>query len=105
APGRPAPGGQNARRLGFRPLAGEGHLRDFSTPNYVRKIPCLLEAAARYSGSKTMPMRTSPVLIVDDDDAYRASVAALLERVGYQTRESASALAALASVRELRPSC
>lgn len=50
-------------------------------------------------------MATSPLLIVDDDAAYRASIAAVLSRAGYQTREAATAEAALAAVREERPSC
>jgi DNA-binding response OmpR family regulator len=46
-----------------------------------------------------------PVLIVDDDPAYRASVVALLGRENYGTREAATAEAAFASVREERPGC
>jgi two-component system, NarL family, nitrate/nitrite response regulator NarL len=45
------------------------------------------------------------VLIVDDDENYRASVAAMLERVGYETVEAASGEEALRSVRSRRPSC
>jgi two-component system, NarL family, nitrate/nitrite response regulator NarL len=46
-----------------------------------------------------------PVLIVDDDPAYRASVVALLGRENYATREAATAEGAFASVREERPGC
>lgn len=52
-----------------------------------------------------MPTHSSPVLIVDDDAAYRASVCALLGRVGYATQEADTAEEALASVRQARPSC
>ena len=45
------------------------------------------------------------VLIVDDDANYRASVVAILERVGYETREAESGEEALKSVRGQRPSC
>ena len=45
------------------------------------------------------------VLIVDDDDNYRAFVASVLARVGYEPREAASGEAALAAVREALPSC
>jgi two-component system nitrate/nitrite response regulator NarL len=45
------------------------------------------------------------VLIVDDDANYRASVAAILERVGYETREAESGEDALRAVRDQRPSC
>ena len=52
-----------------------------------------------------MATPTRPVLIVDDDPAYRASVAALLSRENYDIREAATAEGALASVREERPGC
>src|SRR5687767_12631662 len=45
------------------------------------------------------------VLIVDDDANYRAFVAAILERVGYETKEAESGEEALKSVRLQRPSC
>jgi DNA-binding NarL/FixJ family response regulator len=45
------------------------------------------------------------VLIVDDDANYRAFVVAMLERVGYETREAESGEEALESVRLQRPSC
>jgi DNA-binding NarL/FixJ family response regulator len=52
-----------------------------------------------------MPVRLSPVLIVDDDAAYRASVSALLARGGYVTQEADTAEEALAYVRRALPSC
>ena len=52
-----------------------------------------------------MRIRSRPVLIVDDDPAYRASVAALLNRGGFLTREAETAEEALASVRVACPSC
>jgi DNA-binding NarL/FixJ family response regulator len=52
-----------------------------------------------------MATRSGPVLIVDDDDAYRASVIALLERANYDTREAATVESAIASVREECPGC
>ena len=45
------------------------------------------------------------ILIVDDDANYRASVASILGRVGYGTREASSGEEALSSVRSDRPSC
>jgi two-component system response regulator FixJ len=45
------------------------------------------------------------ILIVDDDANYRASVASVLCRVGYGTREASSGEQALSSVRSDRPSC
>jgi DNA-binding NarL/FixJ family response regulator len=45
------------------------------------------------------------ILIVDDDSNYRASVASILGRVGYGTREASSGEEALSSVRNERPSC
>lgn len=45
------------------------------------------------------------ILIVDDDANYRASVASVLGRVGYGTREASSGEQALSSVRSDRPSC
>ena len=45
------------------------------------------------------------ILIVDDDANYRASVAAVLDRVGYETAEAGSGEEALRSVRNRRPSC
>jgi DNA-binding NarL/FixJ family response regulator len=45
------------------------------------------------------------ILIVDDDANYRAFVSAILERVGYATREAYSGEEALTSVRSDRPSC
>jgi two-component system nitrate/nitrite response regulator NarL len=45
------------------------------------------------------------ILIVDDDANYRASVASILGRVGYGTREASSGEEALRSVRSERPSC
>jgi DNA-binding NarL/FixJ family response regulator len=51
-----------------------------------------------------MRIDPSPVLIVDDDAAYRASVSALLIRAGFVTREAETAEEALASVRDACPS-
>jgi DNA-binding NarL/FixJ family response regulator len=45
------------------------------------------------------------ILIVDDDDPYRAFVAALLQRAGYATADATTGEEALASVRRERPSC
>jgi two-component system nitrate/nitrite response regulator NarL len=45
------------------------------------------------------------ILIVDDDANYRASVASILGRVGYQTREASSGEDALTAARGDRPSC
>ena len=45
------------------------------------------------------------VLIVDDDAGYRAFVASILERVGYETSEASSGEEALTAVRQRRPSC
>ena len=52
-----------------------------------------------------MATPSRPVLIVDDDAAYRASIVALLGRAGYATREAATAEAGLAAVREERQAC
>jgi DNA-binding NarL/FixJ family response regulator len=45
------------------------------------------------------------VLIVDDDENYRAFVSSVLARVGYEPREASSGEEALAFVRQERPSC
>jgi DNA-binding NarL/FixJ family response regulator len=45
------------------------------------------------------------ILIVDDDANYRAFVASILERVGYQTSEASTGEGALTAVRAKRPSC
>jgi DNA-binding NarL/FixJ family response regulator len=45
------------------------------------------------------------VLIVDDDENYRAFVSSVLARVGYEPSEAASGEEALLAVREQRPSC
>lgn len=43
------------------------------------------------------------VLVVDDDEAWRASIATLLERAGFALREAGSCEEALTLARELRP--
>jgi DNA-binding NarL/FixJ family response regulator len=45
------------------------------------------------------------ILIVDDDANYRAFVASILGRVGYQTSEASSGEEALRAARTERPSC
>ena len=45
------------------------------------------------------------ILIVDDDANYRAFVASILGRVGYQTSEASTGEGALTAVRAKRPSC
>ena len=44
-----------------------------------------------------------PILIVDDDDPFRAMVSVLLERAGYAAAEAANGEEALAAVRRERP--
>jgi PleD family two-component response regulator len=46
----------------------------------------------------------SPILIVDDDASYRASVASILGLVGYGPRKASSGEEMLSSVRSERPS-
>ncbi len=43
------------------------------------------------------------VLIIDDDEDFRASTRALLEKEGYQAAEAPSAREGLAAVRDRRP--
>jgi DNA-binding NarL/FixJ family response regulator len=52
-----------------------------------------------------MPWGSRPVLIVDDDDAYRAFVTELLRRAGFTTCEAATGKEALAATARERPSC
>ena len=52
-----------------------------------------------------MAANCGTILIVDDDSNYRASVASILGRVGYGTREASSGEEALSSVRNEPPSC
>ncbi len=49
-----------------------------------------------------MPTRAN-ILIIDDDDDYRASTRALLEGEGYEVQEAASASEGLAAARASRP--
>jgi two-component system, NarL family, nitrate/nitrite response regulator NarL len=52
-------------------------------------------------------MRTDAarILIVDDDEPFRALVASLLERAGYATAEASTGEEALTSVRRETPAC
>ena len=49
-----------------------------------------------------MPLKAK-ILIIDDDDDYRASTRALLEGEGYQVVEATSGLEGLAAARAQRP--
>ena len=52
-----------------------------------------------------MAANCGTILIVDDDAGYRMFVAAVLERVGYATREAATGEEALRLVRTELPAC
>jgi DNA-binding NarL/FixJ family response regulator len=65
----------------------------------ILRYDCLPTGRSKIS---TDPER---ILIVDDDMGFRASVAALLGRVGFVTSEAATGEEAMASARHRRPAC
>ena len=61
--------------------------------------PCAWEAISCHRAQRTATAQTSVVLVVDDDEQFRALARALLEPEGFEIREAASVAQCLDQVR------
>lgn len=83
------------------------HTADAAVPRMWRMGLTALRARARLPARVFTELLLMPgkvrILIVDDDEDYRASTRALLEGEGYEVVEAASGTEGLAAAREQRP--